>query len=321
MKKTAHIINVSILLLLATLSVLMIFTEVKTPSLADGENMLVWMSILFLMVMVLVMTITGVIFPEKDIYLNKKQSFIAKIILNLNMFFNKSVISSSQMELANGNRPIHRGFEPAVGVIWLFFQAIFSVPTIFMTSNSKMASMQICALTLIVLFIFVSYIWKIEDNKLRYGKPMIKKSLLPTLIVVVIFAIGAVGGYIKTKMDSKNDLNLSQIVKDIEKAKEIANKDYSDIEINLEDYLNDEDVITLIRNSMDTDEEIYYKLLSSSDGSNTITFVVWTNIDENVYWYKFISYDEGYIYHSAMKSNAMTKADVEGKQDGILSLN
>lgn len=318
MKRIAHRINVIILTILAILSIAMIVVKTKSVSPVESEDALIWISAIFQLVMVLIMTVTGILFPEKDTYLNKKQSIIANIALLLNSILNKSVVSSSQIEVANGEKAIHKGWEPAVGFIWLFFQAILGVITIVSNPRSSIATIQIISLALIILFIIVSYIWKIEDNKQKYGKPIAFKSLLPMFIAIIIFSIGIVGGIIKTKLESKNDFDLVQIKEDIKKAKDFAAKDYRDIEINIEDYLSEEEVVSLIKNSMDTKEDIYYKIQSSKDNSNEITFIVWTSNDENVYWFKFIKYDEGYLYHSSMKSNAISKEDVEGKQDGIL---
>ena len=318
MKRVANIINIIILVVLAGLGVAMIVVGAGSYPLTDSENALVWIAIIFQLIMVLVMAITGILFPAKDTYLNEKQSIGAMIVLALNVLVNKTIVNTAQIDVATGERPLRRGWEPVVGLVWMFFQAILSCFTIVLTAGSAMAAMHIATLGLIMLFIMVSFIWRIEDNKERYGKPMVKSALIPSLIALLIFAIGIVGGVIKTKLDTKDDFNLAQIKANIEEAKEQAAKASDNVVINEEDYLTAEEMITLIRNSMDTDEDIYYKIQSSSDNSGTITFIVWTESGNDVCWFKFTSHDKGYVYDSSMKSDALTKKDVEGKEDGIL---
>ena len=66
-------------------------------------------------------------------------------------------------------------------------------------------------------------------------------------------------------------------------------------------------------------EKVYYKIVTNEgdDDYSLISFVIWTEENENVYIYQYRKYEEGYILNLAMKSSSMTKNELEGQEDGI----
>ena len=66
-------------------------------------------------------------------------------------------------------------------------------------------------------------------------------------------------------------------------------------------------------------EKVYYKIVTNEGDSDysLISFVIWTEENENVYIYQYRKYEEGYILNLAMKSSSMTKNELEGQEDGI----
>lgn len=51
---------------------------------------------------------------------------------------------------------------------------------------------------------------------------------------------------------------------------------------------------------------------------NTVNVVVWSSEQEDVYVYQFVEDGEAYDFNGAFVSESLDKADVEGKESGVL---
>ena len=97
-------------------------------------------------------------------------------------------------------------------------------------------------------------------------------------------------------------------------------KDYdsghTDIE-NLDvDRLNMSDIVTMLKNDIDGD--IYYRWVTGGE-DDTVSLVAWTAEGGDVYAYQFTKKDDTYSLITAFVSASLTKEDVEGKEDGVIS--
>ena len=82
------------------------------------------------------------------------------------------------------------------------------------------------------------------------------------------------------------------------------------------DRLNMSDIVTLLKNDIDGD--IYYRWVTGGE-DDTVSLVAWTAEGGDVYAYQFTKKDDTYSLITAFVSVSLTKEDVEGKEDGVIS--
>ncbi len=74
------------------------------------------------------------------------------------------------------------------------------------------------------------------------------------------------------------------------------------------------DILALVRADLETDA--YYRWVAGE--KDTCSLVVWCDTDEEVYVYRFTKAEDLYYLETAFASDAIARADVEGKQEGVI---
>ena len=144
--------------------------------------------------------------------------------------------------------------------------------------------------------------------------------LLPIIVILVIFVIiGAVTAFYSYKSKSELNEKLDILNEDLQQheeqgwdvndqnnASESGDQSYQD--------LNTAQIRQLISEDMQGD--VYYRWIEGDD--NTVNVVVWSSEQEDVYVYQFVEDEEVYDFNGAFASESLDKADVEGKESGVL---
>lgn len=144
--------------------------------------------------------------------------------------------------------------------------------------------------------------------------------LLPIIVILVIFIIiGVVTAFYSYKSKSELNEKLDILNEDLQQheeqgwdvndpnnASESGDQSYQD--------LNTAQIRQLISEDMQGD--VYYRWIEGDD--NTVNVVVWSSEQEDVYVYQFVKDGEVYDFNGAFVSESLDKADVEGKESGVL---
>ena len=158
---------------------------------------------------------------------------------------------------------------------------------------------------ILLLLIFTSAGWKAADNKEKYGRPMLKAVFLP--IAVLVLVIDVVGGisYIKESRRWKE----SEIPVPVQNDGEQENVQTE------EDGDTKEELLDKVSADF-PGETLRYRMMEGRDGGYSL--VVWNDTEDTVYLYLLKKDNqEHYIIESKMISDSLTKADVEGKEEGV----
>lgn len=244
-----------------------------TGSITESSNLIIYVGASFAIIMAVVLLITTVLLPErKGIPVQKN--------------------------------PPRRGYEPAVTLIWLSFQCIFSI-FIFVLGNRPLKILTILLTASIILLMLCHFALKYICLKEQHGYVPLLPYLAPTLTVIVIFLFGVGYTLIKEKWEQKPEIHKPQITSQKEK-----NLSPADAEI-----FQTEDILSRISEDYPK-QDVYYKMQETRD--KTLNVLVWTDEEDDVVIYQFKPKDDGYFFESAFLSSAISKIDVTGKEDGIL---
>lgn len=148
-----------------------------------------------------------------------------KVALIANFFINKNVMTSGQWDVASGRVPIKRVWNPLLAFMWLIFQTLFFILTIYSQNDLLILTETIAYVCIIILNIF-SFIWTVVKQKEKNGKYMIKKTLMPIVIATVGILIIGVISYFITEITSKKYFNrhLSETKQDLDSVLEKMNE-------------------------------------------------------------------------------------------------
>lgn len=319
MKKTAHTLNIIVLALIAAVGIAMIpqaiaLTRTVTEPSGYGETIIVWVYLALLLILDLVFFISGVLFPEELTYPDEKQSWFLSFITLLNMVVNRRVMGSAAVE---GKTPYIRSWEPAGGLLWLILLAVPGAFT-YHVGNRTIQVLCLISLALIAAHTIISFFWKMARSKEQYGTYNFKGILIPMVCILVLFAVASAATIAHTSAEEQNDyLNVQDLQERIEEAKGRAAESGAAAQPGQK--LDMTGVVEAIKADMDTTDKIYYKLKESDEGENHfLTFAVWTDSRDDVFWYRFLAEGDGYYFDSGMKSDTVNKAELVGTEDGTL---
>lgn len=244
-----------------------------TGSITESSNLMIYVGASFAIIMAVVLLIITVLLPErKGIPVQKN--------------------------------PLRHGYEPAVTLIWLSFQCIFSI-FIFVLGNRPLKILTILLTASIILLMLCHFALKYICLKEQYGHVPLLPYLAPTLTVIVIFLFGVGYALVKEKWEQNPEIHKPQITSQKEK-----NLSPADTEI-----FQTEDILSQISEDYPK-QDVYYKMQETQD--KTLNVLVWTDEGEDAVIYQFKPKDDGYFFESAFLSSAISKNDVTGKEDGIL---
>lgn len=270
MKTCLKILN---LLLLGISALAAVLCFVFAGPITESSNLIIYIGASFAIIMVVVILCVTVLLPERK-------------------------------GLSVQQKPLRRGYEPAVTLIWLIFQGLFSIFT-FISENRPLKIFTILLTICITLLMLCHFALKYICYKEEHGHVSMLLYLLPTLIVLVIFLIGIGGGLLKEKWDQKSRIHVPH---------KISQKQQNNSASNTQDFYT-EDILSRISEDY-PEQDIYYKMQETQN--KTLNVLVWTEEEEDVIIYQFKPKDDGYFFESAFLSNAISKNDVTGKEDGIL---
>lgn len=222
-----------------------------TGSITESSNLMIYVGASFAIIMAVVLLIITVLLPErKGIPVQKN--------------------------------PLRRGYEPAVTLIWLSFQCIFSI-FIFVLGNRPLKILTILLTTSIILLMLCHFALKYICLKEQYGHVPLLPYLAPTLTVIVIFLFGVGYALVKEKWEQNPEIHKPQITSQKEK-----NLSPADTEI-----FQTEDILSQISEDYPK-QDVYYKMQETRD--KTLNVLVWTDEGEDVVIYQFKPKDDGYFF-------------------------
>lgn len=308
MKQVFHWFNFAFCLLLAGLGVLMIVFR--------GEALEKPTSIFIIMggvqiTLAFVMFLIGALLPKDGAYVTGKAKVIMKIILVLAALGNNSPGSLAAYDLADGKVKVQRFWEPALPLTWFFTEAAFLA---FFPSSGILAAAVFGSGAVLVLLFAGSFGWKILELKEKHIYRMlyvILPSLIITGIFVLIFLITFIQQWLRgPKLSEQLAETRAEIEETLDSYGEGTDADvpeaYSDLDM--------DGVVALVR--ADLDEDMYYRWVIGDD--SMCSMVLWSDADDKVYVYQFEEDGGLYDYISSFSSDAISRADVEGKEDGII---
>lgn len=316
MKKTLHWINIIICFLLLGLGIIMVVYGGSSAEINTDTGIFRLMGIVQILMAILVWFI-GAVLPEEGKYPSKRMQKVLKIILILAIIGNDKPVNMGAFDVANGKVKVQRFWEPTLIFVWapveIFVLSFFSLP------GGLLGAAVIVSYILMVSLFCTSFAWKWIIYKEK-GILNWTNMLLPIIVILVIFVIiGAVTAFYshksKSELNEKLDIlneNLQQQeeqgwdVNNPNNASESGDQSYQD--------LNTAQISQLISEDMQGD--VYYRWIEGDD--NTVNVVVWSSEQEDVYVYQFVEDGEAYDFNGAFVSESLDKADVEGKESGVL---
>ena len=213
-----------------------------------------------------------------------------------------------------------RGWPMALVMVGIFMQAII-IPVIPVNKIEGLYKIiMISSMALQVVLLITSIIWEIEHSKQSYRNLKVRFLAYVTVFGVLIIS-GIVAFYKGGPSPEEKIISQDPIITQ-EELNEI-NEKLDNLENNQNtgekgEYQTVNQIKQKILEDLEA-EKVYYKIVTNEgDGDySLISFVIWTEENENVYIYQYRKYEEGYILNLAMKSSSMTKNELEGQEDGI----
>ncbi len=308
MKQVFHRFNFVFCLLLAGLGVLMIVF--RGEALEEPTSIFIIMGGVQI-TLALVMFLIGALLPKDGRYVTGKAKIILKIILLLAALGNNSPGSLAAYDLADGKVKVQRFWEPALPLTWLFTEAAFLA---FFPSSGILAAAVFASGAVLALLFIGSLGWKILELKEKNIYRLLYV-ILPSLVIIGIFALIFLITFIQQwlrgpALSEQLEETRAEIEETLDSYGEEMDADvpeaYSDLDM--------DGVVALVR--ADLDEDMYYRWVIGDD--NMCSMVLWSDADDEVYVYQFEEDGGLYDYISSFSSGSISRADVEGKEDGII---
>lgn len=336
MKNILHRINIFLCILLIASGVAILINAGDFM----GDAMIIYIVGGFQIIMALVVLIIGALMPKDDQVLSKKSRFFLRILLMVAALSGETGVSSSAVNVTDGNVKLRRMWEPTIVFAWIILQSIFSL--LCFQGNIRIHLLVILSLICLLALLITALCWKILDEKER-GTYHLSKILLPIIVICVLFAgAGIYAAWSEGRNDDRLIPDLSDLHGDVEdsqqKIDEYLASDPFSIEdstmIDLEEFQEKFEQITdvpkkddqNIRTSGMSGEElvqqicmdfypadVYYKLMEEEN----VYIVAWSDDSEDIVIYQIAQQEDGYAIVTAFISSALTKEDVKGKEDGV----
>ncbi len=334
MKGILHRINVFLCILLFADGIALM---VNAGDFFDSSTTFVFVCAAFQIIMAGVMLIMGSILPKKAQPLKKRtQTFLRILLLAASLSGKSGASSAGAMHVADGSTKIRRVWEPTVVLVWLIFQAIFSL--FCFQDHIRIQILTVLTLVLLLLLLVTTVWWKILDEK-EQGTYRLSRILAPLAAVCVLLIVA--GGIAVLNDDSGNsdippfpDIDMEktqQLIDDYLADDPFSNEDLlpmdlAELQEGFEQMIHfPETQQTIMTTGMSSEElvqqiclnfypdDTYYKMLEDEH----VYIVTWSEDSEDIVAYQIAKQEDGYMIVTAFVSSTLAKEDVEGKEDGI----
>ena len=311
MKNLLHLTSAILCILLAGAGVLLIAyrnQSVEDPSsifVLIGGVQIAWAFIMFMI---------GALLPKDPRFISKRMQRFLKVIMVLAVLGGSGTGVAAAYRLADGEVKLQRFWEPALPLVWLIIETgIF----LFFPGAGILGMAMIASQISLFLIFLCNLGWKViycrENGIFRWSIV-----LLPSIIIVAIFALIFLITFIQ---DVRRGPTLSEELTDTQAEIEEALDSYgertdSDGPLPYED-LDMTEVVALVRADFESSiGDIYYRWVG---GENDIySMVVWNDENEDVYVYQFNKENGLYDLENAFLSDAISRDEVEGREDGVI---
>lgn len=304
MKVLLHWINglLSILLVVAGIAML-----VSGDWTLTDESGILFILALFQIVMATVAGVVGLLFPKEGTKLSERAKKVLRIVLVLHTVLNKKAIGAYSVEDASVPR---RTWEPIIPFVWLIFQAMLSI--VAYSGTSRQQALVLLSLALLIVFFVTSLAWKVLDEKER-GTYRLHMVLLPMLVVCVL--IGGALLFVMIRDGGRED-GLQETKQQLAALQDIDPRPDETVEADEGDVLTSEELTALLRQDFPS-EDVFYRLLEQEEDG--LYLVAWSENSADVYVYQLEKREDAFVLQAAFASSSITKEDVLGREDGVLS--
>lgn len=304
MKVLLHWINglLSILLVVAGIAML-----VSGDWNLTDESGILFILALFQIVMATVAGVVGLLFPKEGTKLSERAKKVLRIVLVLHTVLNKKAIGAYSVEDASVPR---RTWEPIIPFVWLIFQAMLSI--VAYSGTSRQQALVLLSLALLIVFFVTSLAWKVLDEKER-GTYRLHMVLLPMLVVCVL--IGGALLFVMIRDGGRED-GLQETKQQLAALQDTDPRPDETVEADEGDVLTSEELTALLRQDFPS-EDVFYRLLEQEEDG--LYLVAWSENSADVYVYQLEKRENAFVLQAAFASSAITKEDVLGREDGVLS--
>ena len=304
MKVLLHRINglLSILLVVAGIAML-----VSGDGTLTDESGILFILALFQIVMATVAGVVGLLFPKEGTKLSERVKKVLRIVLVLHTVLNKKAIGAYSVEDASVPR---RTWEPIIPFVWLIFQAMLSI--VAYSGTSRQQALVLLSLALLIVFFVTSLAWKVLDEKER-GTYRLHMVLLPMLVVCVLIGGALAYGMIR---DGGREEGLQETKQQLAALQDIDPRPDETVEADEGDVLTPEELTALLRQAFPS-EDVFYRLLEQEEDG--LYLVAWSENSADVYVYQLKKQEDAFVLQAAFASSSITKEDVLGREDGVLS--
>ena len=254
------------------------------------------------------MLVIGALLPEDARFVSPNVQAVLKIVLALAALGGENTGNPAAFALANGELKVQRFWEPALPLAWLFMEA---VPLVFFPASGILGAAMVSSAVLLALLYICSLGWKILECKAQNIFRWIVV-LLPSLIIAGLFGVIFLITWVQElrrgpALNEQLADTRAQIAEALDSYEEGTNPQPGE-------GLEMADILALVRADLETDA--YYRWVAGE--KDTCSLVVWCDADEEVYVYQFTKAEDLYYLEAAFASDAIARADVEGKQEGVI---
>lgn len=304
MKVILHRINGLLSILLVVAGIAMLVSG--NWNLTD-ESGILFILALFQIVMATVAGVVGLLFPKEGTKLSERAKKVLRIVLVLHTVLNKKAIGAYSVEDASVPR---RTWEPIIPFVWLIFQAMLSIVAYLGTSRQQ--ALVLLSLALLIVFFVTSLAWKVLDEKER-GTYRLHMVLLPMLVVCVL--IGGALLFVMIRDGGRED-GLQETKQQLAALQDSDPRPDETVEADEGDVLTSEELAALLRQDFPS-EDVFYRLLEQEEDG--LYLVAWSENSADVYVYQLERRADAFVLQAAFASSSITKEDVLGREDGVLS--
>ncbi len=239
--------------------------------------------------------------------MSERAKKVLRIVLVLHTVLNKKAIGAYSVEDASVPR---RTWEPIIPFVWLIFQAMLSI--VAYSGTSRQQALVLLSLALLIVFFVTSLAWKVLDEKER-GTYRLHMVLLPMLVVCVL--IGGALLFVMIRDGGRED-GLQETKQQLAALQDIDPRQDETVEADEGDVLTSEELTALLRQDFPS-EDVFYRLLEQEEDG--LYLVAWSENSADVYVYQLEKREDAFVLQAAFASSSITKEDVLGREDGVLS--
>lgn len=313
MKKTFHIINCILSLLLAALGIVLI---VLRGQMEDEGKLVFLLAGFFQTVMGLLAFLIGALLPEEGKKMSKRARKIFRVIAAIAMLGGKGTSGVAAYNALSGEVILQRFWEPAWPLAWLLFEGMFLW---FYPAGGLLGAAVGLSAVLLILLIAGAFGWSVMYRR-ENGTFKWMFIILPSAFILIMFGLVFFFTYLEEQKRGETVSDtLAELRVEIEETLAEYNSGEHTAAAELEaEKLQMADIVTMLKDDIGEDQDIYYRWVTGGE-DDVVSLVVWTAAGEEVYNYQFSRKEKTYSLITAFVSSALTKEDVEGKEDGVIS--